>query len=173
MEFEELIKICYGYTVNGIKNIVSMANKPFRFIYTSGVTVERDQTKILPFLHDYRLMRVKLLEFSFSWSSIDHDYQGRVENALVDLAKQNAPALEVAITKPGGIEGPGYPKNAALTSVWVQFGPTLWVYVSELVAVMIELALRGVSEDTLWGDEIYNIGSKMLEPEDYAFGDGL
>jgi hypothetical protein len=58
MSFEEATKVCYDYTVNGLSNMVPVANKPFRFIYTSGVTVERDQTKTLSFLQDYRLMRV-------------------------------------------------------------------------------------------------------------------
>lgn len=71
MDFEEVTKICYDYTVNGIKNIASVANKPFRFIYTSGVTVERDQTKTLPFLHDYRLMRVSRWT-PFCCSTTDH-----------------------------------------------------------------------------------------------------
>ncbi|KAL8984099.1 MAG: hypothetical protein Q9205_001837 [Flavoplaca limonia] len=63
------------------------ASKPFRFIYTSGVTVERDQEKTLPFLSEYRLMR------------------GRVENAVLDFAKQHEDqGVEVTVAKPGGIE---------------------------------------------------------------------
>jgi hypothetical protein len=38
--------------------MAQVANQPFRFVYTSGVTVERDQSKTLSFLSDYRLMRV-------------------------------------------------------------------------------------------------------------------
>jgi hypothetical protein len=40
--------------------MAAVGNKPFRFVYTSGVTIERDQTKSLPFLAEYRLMRVCL-----------------------------------------------------------------------------------------------------------------
>ncbi|KAF2438902.1 NAD(P)-binding protein [Karstenula rhodostoma CBS 690.94] len=147
--FEDVTKICYDYTINGLKNMTSVANKPFRFVYTSGVTVERDQTKALPFLHDYRLMR------------------GRVENAILEFAKQT-PAVEVAITKPGGIEGPGHPKNDAMTSVWTQFGPTPWVHLSELAAAMIEQAVSGVSKETLWGNDLVEIGSRVLKKDDYV-----
>ena len=58
MDFAEVTKICFDYTVNGLKNIATVAGKPFRFVYTSGVTVERDQSKALTILADYRLMRV-------------------------------------------------------------------------------------------------------------------
>lgn len=59
LSFEQTTKVCYDYTINGLKIMASVANSPFRFVYTSGVTVERDQSKTLPFLHDYRLMRVR------------------------------------------------------------------------------------------------------------------
>lgn len=61
MDFSDVTKICSEYTINGIKNMFAVADKPIRFIYVSGVTVERDQTKSLTFLADYRLMRVSLL----------------------------------------------------------------------------------------------------------------
>lgn len=61
MDFADVTKICSEYTMNGLKNMFTVANKPFRFIYVSGVTVERDQTKSLTFLADYRLMRVRFL----------------------------------------------------------------------------------------------------------------
>jgi hypothetical protein len=75
--------------------------------------------------------------------------------------------MEVAITKPGGLEGPGHPKNPALTSIWAQFGSTPWVHVSELAAAMIEQGLSGISNDTLWGDDLQKIGSRVLKAEDY------
>ena len=58
MKFTEVTTICYDYTVNGLVNMASVANKSFRFIHTSGITIERDQEKSLPFLSDYRPMRV-------------------------------------------------------------------------------------------------------------------
>jgi hypothetical protein len=62
MRFEQATRICYDYTVNALSNMIPICKKPFRFIYTSGVTVERDQTKELSFLQDYRRMRVSSLD---------------------------------------------------------------------------------------------------------------
>lgn len=61
MDFSDVTAICYDYTMNGLTNMAAHVSKPFRFIYTSGVTVERDQEKTLPFLSEYRLMRVCVL----------------------------------------------------------------------------------------------------------------
>jgi nucleoside-diphosphate-sugar epimerase len=63
MDFAEVTKICSDYTINGLENIATLANRPFRFVYTSGVLIERDQSKSLPFLADYRHMRVRLRSF--------------------------------------------------------------------------------------------------------------
>lgn len=59
MSFADVTTICSDYTINGLTNMASLAHKPFRFVYTSGYTIERDQTKTLSFLSDYRLMRVR------------------------------------------------------------------------------------------------------------------
>lgn len=61
MDFSDVTTICYDYTMNGLANMAAHVGKPFRFIYVSGVTVERDQEKTLPFLSEYRLMRVCVL----------------------------------------------------------------------------------------------------------------
>jgi len=66
MDFADVTKICSEYTITGLHNMAAVANDPFRFVYTSGVTVERDQSKSLPFLAEYRLMRVSILLRSFA-----------------------------------------------------------------------------------------------------------
>ena len=58
LDFADVTTICHDYTVNGIENMLMHAGKPFRFIYTSGVLIERDQSKALTILGDYRHMRV-------------------------------------------------------------------------------------------------------------------
>lgn len=58
MDFAEVATICHDYTINGIRNMIKVANKPFRFVYVSGVLVERDQNKVLPNMGDYLHMRV-------------------------------------------------------------------------------------------------------------------
>ena len=60
MDFAEVTKVNSDYTLNDLSQMAILANKPFRFVYVSGVTIERDQSKSLPFLAEYRLMRVRL-----------------------------------------------------------------------------------------------------------------
>lgn len=64
MDFAEVTKICYDYTMNGLENMAAVANSPFRFVYTSGLLVERNQTKPLDIWTDYRRMRVRSLSFA-------------------------------------------------------------------------------------------------------------
>ena len=61
MDLADVTRVCADYTTNGLSNMAALAHKPFRFVYVSGVMVERDQSKALPFLADYRLMRVRSL----------------------------------------------------------------------------------------------------------------
>ncbi|KAL9615622.1 MAG: hypothetical protein Q9204_008726 [Flavoplaca sp. TL-2023a] len=138
MEFSDVTAICYDYTMNGLTNMAAHASKPFRFIYTSGVTVERDQEKTLPFLSKYRLMR-------------DSD-QG----------------VEVTVAKPGGIESPGRdPISAPFTTMLETFGHTPTVHLSELAAAMIDQCLHGITKDPLWGEDLVEIGQRALSPEAY------
>jgi nucleoside-diphosphate-sugar epimerase len=60
MDFSEVTRVCHDYTMNGIRNMAAVANKPFRFIFTSGIAVERDQGKDIHSqpLAEYRRMRV-------------------------------------------------------------------------------------------------------------------
>ena len=49
--------------------------------------------------------------------------EGQIEKSLLELTKQHTPNLEVVITRPGGIEGPGHPKDDALRNLG-----TVWTY---------------------------------------------
>lgn len=66
MPFEQVEKICLDYTANGLKTIAAMGNKPFRFIYTSGAKVNRDQTVRPWIMPDYGVLRVSPFLFSRS-----------------------------------------------------------------------------------------------------------
>jgi len=150
MDFTDVTNICSDFTTNGLANMAPLANSPFRFVYTSGVMVERDQTKTLTFLADYRLMR------------------GRVENAILDYANQHAPAVQVTVTKPGAIDGPNRPvSNIVIQGLFKMFGPTPTVHVSELAAAMIDQCLNGITKDPLFGDDLLKIGQKLLNKDDY------
>jgi hypothetical protein len=61
MAWDEVRKVCLDYTVNGLSVTSQLARdstSPFRFVYVSGSSAERDQSKKPMFLGDYLLMRV-------------------------------------------------------------------------------------------------------------------
>lgn len=60
MPFEQVEKICLDYTVNGLKTMAAIGNKPFRFIYTSGAKANRDESVRPWIMGDYGVLRVSL-----------------------------------------------------------------------------------------------------------------
>jgi hypothetical protein len=59
VSWEKVVEVCRDYAVYGIETIASLADKPLRFVYISGVNAERDQEKKPWLLGDYSLMRVR------------------------------------------------------------------------------------------------------------------
>ncbi|KAH8698672.1 hypothetical protein BGW36DRAFT_376574 [Talaromyces proteolyticus] len=152
MDFADVTTICHDYTVNGMQIMAAVANKPFRFVYVSGVLIERDQSKVLPHMGEYRLMR------------------GRTENFLVDFAHKNAPDVQVTVTKPGAIDAPSIREtsDAMVKALFNMFGHTPRVHVSELAAAMIDQCQNGITNDPLWSSKLAEIGKKVLKAEDYV-----
>ncbi|KAF2498210.1 hypothetical protein BU16DRAFT_579387 [Lophium mytilinum] len=143
--FEEVRKVCSGYTVAGIREMSSVANKPFRFIYTSGAMTERDQTKKLMLLGEYRLMR------------------GEVENQILAFASQSSGAVEAQVTKPGGIDGPGRALIvSAIAVASAALGVMPKVHVSEVAAAMLQQAEKGLEKDTLENADLVRLGQGVL-----------
>lgn len=96
--------------------------------------------------------------------------QGRVENAILDYAKQHqALGVEVTVAKPGGIEAPNRTAiiSDAMKAMLDAFGHTPTVHLSELAAAMIDQSLNGISKDPLWGEDLVQIGQRVLRKEDY------
>ncbi|KAL8908868.1 MAG: hypothetical protein Q9207_000594 [Kuettlingeria erythrocarpa] len=151
MDFSDVTAICYDYTMNGLTSMAAHVSRPFRFISTSGVTVERYQEKALPFLSEYRVLR------------------GRVENALLIFAKQHDDeGVEVTVAKSGGIESLGRDAiNAPFTTMLETFGHIPTVRLSELAAAMIDQCLHGITKNPLWGEDLVEIGQRALSPENY------
>ncbi|EHL02016.1 hypothetical protein M7I_1967 [Glarea lozoyensis 74030] len=145
MDFAEVTKICSDYTTVGLETMASLAHKPFRFVYTSGVLIERDQTKSLAFLSDYRLMRVK-------------------------FAKQRSPDVQVTVVKPAAINGPNRDGivGVLMSSVLSVFGSAPSIHVSELAVVMIDQCVSGITDDPLWPQELVGMGKKLITEEDYS-----
>ena len=171
IDFAEVTKICSNYSINGLTNMAALANTPFRFVYTSGFLVERNESKDLSNLGpmaDYFIMRVRVLLSSFVISS-NTQVQGRVENALLDFAKQHAPDVQVTVSKPGAIDGPGREAatNAMVQTLFGRFGHVSRVQVSELAAAMIDQCMNGITKDPLLSDDLVEIGQRVIREEDY------
>ncbi|CAG8953595.1 hypothetical protein HYFRA_00010054 [Hymenoscyphus fraxineus] len=136
MGVEEVSRVCHEFTIQGLRHMAECARRPFRFVYTSGVTIERDQSKELAFLMEYRRMR------------------GRTETQILDFAKENA-GVEVTITKPAAIGGPGREGvNEAMRPVFAAFGDAPEVHVEVLASVMLGVCEKGCERDTLWPREL-------------------
>jgi nucleoside-diphosphate-sugar epimerase len=54
-------RVSVDYTLAAVRVLQEIGQKPFRFIYCSGAAAERDQTKPLWIMQDYRRIRVWFL----------------------------------------------------------------------------------------------------------------
>ncbi|MCJ1242994.1 hypothetical protein MMC30_000190 [Trapelia coarctata] len=93
--------------------------KKFRFVYLSGSGAERDQTKTLWFMQDYRRIR------------------GQVENDLLAYAQEHQDTFETCIMRPGMVLS----KETNIRSLIVGLGPS--VRMDVLAAAMLDIALNG------------------------------
>jgi hypothetical protein len=83
--------------------------------------------------------------------------------------QQGRDNVQVTVTKPGAVDGPGRQAAADATAkaLFDLFGHSPRVHVSELAAAMIDQCLNGITKDPLWGDELAQIGQRVLREEDY------
>jgi len=149
---EQVRKVCLDYTVAGIREISSVANKPFRFIYTSGAMAERDQSnKNLWLIPEYRRMR------------------GECENCVLAFASQSSGTVEAQITRPGGIVGPK-PRIAMLAAAAVVGVTPLppFAHVSEVSGAMLQQVVEGFEKETLDAADLVRIGQRVVKKEDYV-----
>jgi len=77
--------------------------------------------------------------------------------------------VEVTVAKPGAIDAPSIKptSDAMLKSLFDIFGHIPRVHVSELAAAMIDQCKNGITKDPLWSNELADIGSRVLQKEDY------
>ncbi|GAM38574.1 nucleoside-diphosphate-sugar epimerase [Talaromyces pinophilus] len=147
MPFEQVEKICLDYTANGLKTMTGISNKPFRFIYTSGDKVNRDETVRPWIMPDYSVLR------------------SRVENHILDFAKQpDSRDAQVCIARPGLIYAPGH--MSALTVVASTIMRSLIglprVELDEIAATLLNQAVNGIEKETLLNEDLVRIGRKIL-----------
>ncbi|TVY14111.1 hypothetical protein LARI1_G008166 [Lachnellula arida] len=146
MPFPEARKICLDYTVTGLQTITPLASTPFRFLYTSGASSERDATKKPWVLGDFCVMR------------------GECESAVLDYAAKSQGKVQPCIAKPGLIDAPG--KTGPLMSVVQTIGRTIIglpkVQRSEIAATLLDQAVNGIEKETLLNEDLVRIGGKAL-----------
>ncbi|KAM7201760.1 hypothetical protein V8F20_004721 [Naviculisporaceae sp. PSN 640] len=140
--WETTVKACRDYATYALRTMSELSDKakPFRFLYMSGVNAERDQSKKPFMLGDYCLLR------------------GEAENQVLDFASKSKGAVEVAVARPGIINGPGreggFLKNFFLHSI---VGLPR-IEVEEVAASLIQQVLNGFESDTLENEDMARIG---------------
>ncbi|KAM3071418.1 hypothetical protein ACMFMG_009015 [Clarireedia jacksonii] len=153
MPWEEVRKVCLDYTATGLSVISQLprdSTSPFRFIYVSGSSAERDQTKKPMILGDYFLLR------------------GQVETKVLEFAKDSKGAMEACIAKPGMIDGPG--RGGLIQRSILNVGHGLIGFpkidVKEVAAALLDQVLNGVEKDTLSNEDLIKIGQKVLSAQE-------
>ncbi|KAJ5785470.1 uncharacterized protein N7503_010682 [Penicillium pulvis] len=117
-------RVSIEYTLTAARVFQEVCGKPFRFVYISGAGTERDQSKSLWIMQDYRRLR------------------GQVETELLDFARAHAD-FKPYIMRPAMIISP----KMSLHSLLYGLGPS--VKVDVLAKCMIELALKG-EDKAIW-----------------------
>ncbi|KAI9712046.1 MAG: hypothetical protein M1820_001755 [Bogoriella megaspora] len=149
-------KVSIDYTMTAAKVFseahaeLSNESRKFRFIYLSGIAAERDQTKKLWFMQEYRRIRVCPLQYYVSGLELyanPHE-QGQVENELIAYAKEHSEAFESYIMRPGGVLSVGQSLRNAVFGM----GPS--VKVDVLAKAMIETAQNGSSQQITENSDI-------------------
>ena len=152
MDFEIVRRVCQDYTLTGAKAMTeargSITSPPFRFIYMSGVSAERDQTKTPGYMAQYSLMR------------------GETENRLLAYAAEQNGAMEACVVKPGIITARGqYLKTIFATGLRL-IGVVPSVDVGEASAAMLHQVVHGWEKEPYENEDLIRVG--RLELEDAA-----
>ncbi|CAH0055324.1 unnamed protein product [Clonostachys solani] len=148
-DFEVVRTVCQTSTMAFLNAF--MDTKPtskFRFIYMSGATVERDQTKRPWFHADYVLMR------------------GETESKVEAFAKEHSDHVEAQIVKPGLITSTATLTRAAssafLKGLSLMVGFIQSLTVQEISAAMLSQVVNGFEKDVLGTDDLKRIGQDVL-----------
>jgi hypothetical protein len=141
--------------------------KKFRFIYVSGIIVERNPEAKITFMADTRKMKVRVL--SSVALSTDQYFQGEVINKLAEIGERHPDIFEAIFPMPGGVA----PKGLNAASVFMVVTKTLrmdkvvegmkTLRVEELVAAMVEIALKGSETQDIDHDTLERRGKELMK----------
>ena len=143
-------------------------NRPFRFIYISGIAAERDQAKKPAFLPEYLSMRVSKLNnltpAVYLLMGIEIS-QGEAENRLLAIAAESESNLEVCVAKPGWITAATFTRRSIMAFVMRLAVSMPSVTVTEISATMIDQVVRGFDKEPLVNDDLVRIGGRVLNAQ--------
>lgn len=137
-------KINFEYAISTARMFASLfddnpGKERFRFVYLSGALPEKDPDKKLWFLAENRRMR------------------GELENALLHLGKEKkGTGFEVFVARPGFVQEKG-----AVVKAWFIGLVGKSIFMPELAASMVSVALHGHSEAILENEALITLGKKI------------
>ncbi|KAF8206153.1 hypothetical protein K438DRAFT_1816669 [Mycena galopus ATCC 62051] len=143
LPFDEVTRVCQGFTLAGLSALRDAGvGRPFRYIYMSGSSGERDQSKKPYVLAEYSLMR------------------GETENRVLEFAAEHKDeGFEACVVKPGLI-------TRSLASSFLAAGIKLIgfpsVSLEEISAAMVHQVVHGFEKDPLQNEDLVRIGRKAL-----------
>ncbi|KAI0010111.1 putative nucleoside-diphosphate-sugar epimerase [Xylariaceae sp. FL0662B] len=135
-DFDEVKRICQTCTLSGLQAMYDAGvSKPFHFLYMSGATAERDQTKKPWYMGDYTLMR------------------GETESKVLALAAE-LKSVKACVIKPGLIVAPGEIMKSVMSRMmrWTINAPG--INVVDLATIMLDRAVNGIERDTLTAHDL-------------------
>ncbi|SPJ72814.1 uncharacterized protein FTOL_02543 [Fusarium torulosum] len=148
--WDQVRMICYEYALYAADTFAKLPRQdnpePLRFIYVSGCNAERDPSKKPWILGDYCLLR------------------GQVEKQILERAQLSDGRMQVLVTKQGLVNDPnmGVVKQAfRLFTHAVISIPSIGK--AEMMAALLDQAVKGFGKDTLSNAEMTEIGKKALE----------
>ncbi|KAJ1555782.1 hypothetical protein HK405_013187 [Cladochytrium tenue] len=157
MAWEEVCKISRDYAVTAVDTISKLAasrdasdkhRRPVRFVYISGVSAERDQSKKPWVMPEMLLMR------------------GEAETLVLESARRSDGVVEACVAKPGYI---GEAQAAGGLAGFVGAAARALLGVpsvgkAEIAAALLDQCARGFESDTLTNADLVRIGRRSLAP---------
>ncbi|KAK7430743.1 hypothetical protein QQZ08_002787 [Neonectria magnoliae] len=148
LDFAEVRRVCQEFPLAGLKAMHEASPaRPFRFLYMSGFTAERDQTKTPDFMPQYALMR------------------GETETKLLAYAADHQGEIEVCAAKPGFITAPGIALawRSAFAFVLKLTHGLASISITDISAAMLDQVIYGFEKEPLFTDDLTRIGREALK----------
>ncbi|RYP83828.1 hypothetical protein DL770_005298 [Monosporascus sp. CRB-9-2] len=144
-DWEVVKRVCQTSTLAGLAAMCEAGPaRPFRFLYVSGATAERDQTKTPRFMPQYTLMR------------------GETENRVLAYAAAHD-GVEACAAKPGLIFARSDALRAALGSLIYWVSGVRTIAVADLARVMLDQVIDGFEREPLTDGDLVRLAAAKRE----------